>query len=452
MIVVYCCIVIVCESCNFLSEGFDENVQQITKCTKKPQQQAEAKTNILKEIQLNSEGYKQLAAKSWNTFLYMKCTTFYKRFSGKYSVCFKCWTAEKRPRRPQEVQSSHIPLSCPRRSLYQDALGLRQLMDETLAFRENLWFIQSPIIEILCKSLPTLNMRWAQRQPQVTDGWKWSLFPPACFDFEKVALAVSRPVPLHQSGSSTRFCTRTHPVDLAHAPLMHEGREEGKVRTAPLLLVQGSDAGFPWRREAILTGADAQIYKDELKMNRSQAETQHANPISWPWLSASPLGIPTIYRHMFHRPNRALLCCTDILCMHLRCEPPPPRCLRQMAAGSEVIAGRIESDLTPVWLTWFAHQWIMGVFAQAPKSSLDLATRVFAEGKRPALADGLLWLAVTGQLFDEWNDSEPFPPAANVFGLVGTSWLLIRLFTHQKGAKRVSISVAGVSQRPDWPA
>lgn len=114
-------------------------------------------------------------------------------------------------------------------------------------------------------------------------------------------------------------------------------------------------------REAIPTVADAQIYKDELKMNRSQAETQHANPISWPWLRASPLGIPTIYRHMFHRPNRALLCCTDILCMHLRCEPPPfphppthlphPRCQRQMAAGSEVNAGGIESDLTPVWLT-----------------------------------------------------------------------------------------------------
>lgn len=82
-------------------------------------------------------------------------------------------------------------------------------------------------------------------------------------------------------------------------------------------LFRGQPLGFPSSGGTISTGTDAQICKDELEMNRSQAETQHANPISWPRSRASPLGISTVYRHMLRRPDGALLCRTDILRMHV---------------------------------------------------------------------------------------------------------------------------------------
>lgn len=184
--------------------------------------------------------------------------------------------------------------------------------------------------------------------------WPWS----RSLGLQGQNLTGSQPIPqadssffMFMSRSSTRFYSWTNSVDLVHVSLCMKAEKKLQTKrckyqhgvswapprrpcsrfgpdTVPprcSCLFRGQALGFPSSGGTISTGTDAQIYKDELEMNRSQAETQHANPISWPRSRASPLGISTVYRHMLRRPDGALLCCTDILRMHvcIRAVNPP---------------------------------------------------------------------------------------------------------------------------------
>lgn len=176
------------------------------------------------------------------------------------------------------------------------------------------------------------------------------------------------------------------------------------------------------------------IYKDRLRANKNQAENHHANPISWPKLRVSPAiypPFPDICCAGWMAPYSAAL--IFHVCMY-GSELWTPHCWQQMAAGSEVIAARVESVLSSDRLTWFLPSGSWKYLLRHLTHPWTLWQAVFAEGKWPVSAEGGRWLAVTRPMFDKWNDTKLLPSAANVFGLVGTSWLLIRpVYTSKRG-------------------
>lgn len=183
-------------------------------------------------------------------------------------------------------------------------------------------------------------------------------------------------------------------VSAEHRPCSRFGPDTVPPRCS--CLFRGQALGFPSSGGAISTGTDAQIYKDELEMNRSQAETQHANPISWPRSRASPLGISTVYRHMLRRPDGALLCRTDILRMHV--------CIR--AVNPPTVNDRWLLDLKSSLLI-FRVTW--------PRSG-SLALRPVDDGSicsctevTPGLCDAPCLLKVNGPCWPRGSSDWPWP-------------------------------------------